>query len=192
MAKRVFFSFHYKDVETFRANVVRKHSLLKETGTAGFFDASIWEDAELHGDSAVKSLINDNLINTSVTCVLIGSETWERRWVQYEIMKSHDRGNKLFGIHINGIKDKNGQTFENGSNPFSYLGFYINSEGEVKNYQVNNGGTWRTYSDLEPTISDFDNKYRDRGYVLSSWVPVHDWTQEDGYVNFAKWVEEAE
>jgi len=25
MAKRVFFSFHYKDVSDFRANIVRKH-----------------------------------------------------------------------------------------------------------------------------------------------------------------------
>ena len=29
MAKRVFFSFHYKDVVEFRANVVRKHWVVK-------------------------------------------------------------------------------------------------------------------------------------------------------------------
>ena len=49
MSKRVFFSFDYEDVKTFRANVVRNHSVIKESGTAGFFDASIWEDAEKHG-----------------------------------------------------------------------------------------------------------------------------------------------
>ena len=49
MARRVYFSFHYEDVITFRANVVRNHGLTKEVGTSGFFDASIWEDAELHG-----------------------------------------------------------------------------------------------------------------------------------------------
>ncbi len=56
MAKRVFFSFHYEDVKTFRVNVVRNHSITKGVGEAGFFDASIWEDAELHGNYAVKIL----------------------------------------------------------------------------------------------------------------------------------------
>ena len=45
MAKRVFFSFHYQDVIDFRANVVRNHKTTKHEG-AGYFDASIWEDAK--------------------------------------------------------------------------------------------------------------------------------------------------
>jgi len=45
MAKRVFFSFHYKDVIDFRANVVRSHRLTKNN-QAGYFDASIWEEAK--------------------------------------------------------------------------------------------------------------------------------------------------
>ena len=40
MAKRVFFSFHYKDVIDFRANVVRKHWVLKDDREeAGYFVA---------------------------------------------------------------------------------------------------------------------------------------------------------
>jgi len=31
MAKRVFFCFHYEDVESFRANVVRNHWVTKRT-----------------------------------------------------------------------------------------------------------------------------------------------------------------
>jgi hypothetical protein len=191
MAKRVFFSFHYDDVKTFRANVVRNHSLLKESGTAGFFDASIWEDAELHGSDAVKRLINTSLINTSVTCVLIGSQTWSRRWVRYEILKSYERGNKIFGIHINSIKDKNNQTFLKGPNPFDYLGFYIDSQGKVNNYQDRNGPDWKIYNDLTPTIGNFDKKFWDKGFRLSDWIPVYDWVADNGYNNFAKWVENA-
>ncbi len=191
MAKRVFFGFHYDDVKTFRANVVRKHSLLKDVGTAGFFDASIWEDAELHGADSVKRLINSNLINTSVTCILIGSQTWSRRWVRYEILKSYDRGNKLFGIHINGIRDKNNQTFTKGPNPFDYLGFYIESYGSVNYYQDRNGPDWKIYNDLIPTIGGFSNKDWNKGYRLSNWVPVYDWVVDNGYNNFAKWVENA-
>lgn len=45
MAKRVFFSFHYQDVIDFRVNVVRNHKITK-SDNAGYFDASIWEDAK--------------------------------------------------------------------------------------------------------------------------------------------------
>ena len=87
MARRVFFSFHYQDVIDFRANVVRNHNVTKDNN-GGFFDASIWESAKKQGDIALKRLINGSLENTSTTVVLIGSETYSRRWVQYEIMKS--------------------------------------------------------------------------------------------------------
>ncbi len=191
MAKRVFFNFHYDDVKTFRANVVRNHSLLKDVGTSGFFDASIWEDAKLYGGNSVKRLINSNLENTSVTCVLIGTETWRRRWVRYEILKSYERGNKLLGIHINSIKDKNNQTFTKGPNPFDSLGFFINSQGELNNYQDNDGVGWKIYNDLTPATRNFDRKFWNKGYTLSEWVPCYDWIADGGYNNFAKWVETA-
>ena len=115
MAKRVFFSFHYQDVIDFRANVVRNHKTTKHEG-AGYFDASIWEDAKKESDLALKRLINSELKNTSVTAVLIGSETYSRRWVRYEIMKSLEKGNLLLGIHINSIAGKDQKTKKMGRN----------------------------------------------------------------------------
>jgi hypothetical protein len=191
MAKRVFFSFHYDDVINFKANVVRNHDLTKDNGRAGFFDASIWEDAELHGDEAVKKLIDSNLENTSVTCVLIGSQTWQRRWVRYEIMKSYDRGNTLLGVHINGITDKNQQTFLQGINPFKYLGFYVKNDGKLNDYQELINGSWNIYKDLKPSYKSFDEKFLNKGYTLSEWVPCYDWVKDDGYNNFASWIENA-
>lgn len=188
MSRRVFFSFHYDDVKTFRANVVRKHSVTKGVGQSGFFDASIWEDAELHGDLAVKRLINSNLQNTSVTCVLIGSHTWSRRWVRYEIMKSYERGNKLIGIHINSIPDKYRFTYQQGENPFDYLGFYIDSEGKLRNYQEHNGEKWLQYKDLLPERKSFKQTYWNKEYKLSDWVPCYDWIADNGYQNFGRWV----
>lgn len=82
MANRVFFSFHYDDVKTFRANVVRNHWVTKDDrDDAGFFDASIWENAKKTGPDAIKRLINTGLDNTTATVVLIGSNTYSRRWV---------------------------------------------------------------------------------------------------------------
>jgi len=191
MAKQVFFSFHYEDVETFRANVVRNHDMTKESGTAGFFDASIWEDAELHGDDSVKRLINKNLENTSVTCALIGSETWKRRWVRYEILKSYDRGNALFGVHINGVRDRNQQTFSQGKNPFDFLGFVISNDGQKRTYYEHDGTAWKIYSDLPPTTIGYEQKYWGKGFRLSDWVRCYDWVNDDGYNNFPTWVEQS-
>jgi hypothetical protein len=191
MAARVFFSFHYEDVRTFRANVVRNHDLTKETGRAGFFDASIWEDAKRHGESAVKRLINANLENTSVTCALIGTESWRRRWVRYELLKSYDRGNLLFGVHINSVPDKNQQTFPLGRNPFAYLGFFVSADGNTLTYYEHDGANWSVYEDLPPKRVNFLRQDWDKGFHLSAWVPCYDWTLGDGYKNFSTWVASA-
>ncbi len=44
-------------------------------------------------------------------------------------MKSIERGNKVLGIHINGIRDKNGVQKALGKNPFEYLGLQISDDG---------------------------------------------------------------
>lgn len=189
MAQRIYFGFDYEDVKTFRANVVRNHDTIKKNiDSVGFVDASIWEDAELHGADAVKRLINTNLDNTSVSCILIGTGTWQRRWVRYEILKSYDRGNKLFGVHINSIPDKNRQTFNKGRDPFDYLGFIISADGKLLTYYEHDGSAWKEYQDLRPKPSNFDRQYWGKGYKLSNWVPCYDWMADKGYERFLTWV----
>jgi hypothetical protein len=116
VAHRTFFSFHYER-DVWRASVVRNSANLKSNITPEFIDASLWEEAKRKGDDAIKRLINGALDRTTVTAVLIGSETSSRRWVKYEIQKSLDRGNGLFGIYIHNIKDRNGNTAPKGINP---------------------------------------------------------------------------
>ena len=116
MARRVFFSFHYER-DVWRANVVRNSWVTQDRIAAGFFDASLWEEAKAKGDEAIKRLIDDALVGTSVTAVLIGAETAQRKYVQYEIDKSLERGNGLFGVQIHMIKDKSGNTDAPGANP---------------------------------------------------------------------------
>lgn len=103
MARRVFFSFHYDDVT--RVNIVRNSNKFTRQyeGVSRFHDASLWEEAKRQGDASIKRLIDGGLKNTSVTCVLIGQETWRRPWVRYEIIKSFSRGNGLFGIRIHDV-----------------------------------------------------------------------------------------
>ena len=106
MAKRVYFAFHYQDVIDFRANVVRNHNFAQGVESAGYYDYSIWEEAKKKSPTELKKLISKELDNTSVTAVLVGSETWYRRWVRYEIFESIRRSNYILGRHINGIKGK--------------------------------------------------------------------------------------
>lgn len=191
MAKRVFFSFHYQDVIDFRANVVRQSWVTKaDRYEAGFFDASLWEESKRKGDNSLKRLINNGLSGTSVTSVLIGSETFDRPWVRYEIFKSLEQGNHLLGVHINSISCKNGYTKSAGPNPFDYLGVQYNDRGSAVTLWEWNGDKWDSYSDVsgwsfrEPHVSNAGQFKQ-----LSNWYKTYCWVSHDGYNNFAKWID---
>lgn len=107
MARTVFFSFHYQR-DIWRVNVVRNSGIVEGHAAAGFKDGSLWEETKQKGEPAVKTLIDNGLIGTSVTVVLIGALTSYRQFVDYEIKQSVARGNGLLGIYIHGIKDSSG------------------------------------------------------------------------------------
>lgn len=190
MAKRVYFAFHYQDVIEFRANVVRKHNFTGGVEAAGYYDHSIWEEAMNTNPLALKRLINAELENTSVTAVLIGSDTWYRRWVRYEIMKSIQKGNLLLGIHINSITGKDERTKSLGPNPFNYLGLQISDDGRKGSPTVWDGQKWTFYSDLDPfDITEQPTTKRDKNWKLSNWFRTYDWVANRGYENFSSWIE---
>jgi hypothetical protein len=109
MARRVFFSFHYQR-DVWRVNQIRNIHNVIGTAAAGFQDASLWEEAKKKGDAEIKRLIDKGLENTSVTVVCIGYKTAERKYINYEINQSLERGNGLVGIQIHHLKDKDGKT----------------------------------------------------------------------------------
>lgn len=188
MARRVFFSFHYQDVIDFRANVVRNHNVTKDNN-GGYFDSSLWESAKKHGDMAIKRLINSGLENTSVTVALIGSETYARRWVRYEIFKSIERGNDIFGIYINNIKCRNGYTKLNGPNLFDFIGLEISSNGMQARPTEWDGYKWIYSKDAEAfNVNLADSNLWSKNTQLSHWIRVKDWVSDDGFNNFKNWV----
>ena len=191
MAKRVFFSFHYKDVIEFRANVVRKHWVVKaDREEAGYFDASIWEEAQKTNDLGLTRLINGALGNTSATCVLVGSQTYARPWVRYEIIKSLCRGNRLFAVHINQINGKDQQTKSNGPNPFDYLALKYSDDGKKVEVFEAKDGKWAVYSKLSGyTLKNTAIEQRwGKSFKLSSLgYKIYCWSEDNGYNNFATW-----
>lgn len=189
MAKRVYFAFHYQDVIDFRANVVRKHNALTGSQRAGYYDASIWEENRKKGDLALKRMINSELKNTSVTAVLIGSDTYRRPWVRYEIFKSIERRNALIGIHINGIKGKDQKTKNRGSNPFDHLGLQIGDDGKTGHPTVWGNSKWVYYSKVDSfSINQMPVSQRGKHFKLSKWFLTKDWIADNGHRNFSSWI----
>lgn len=117
MARKIFFSFHYER-DAWRASQVRNCNVVSSEDQYGFVDAADWESIKKKGDAAIEGWIDDQLENTSVTVVLIGAETANREWVQYEILMSWNRGNGIVGIRIHNIKDQDQKTHTAGRNPF--------------------------------------------------------------------------
>lgn len=153
MARHVFFSFHYKN-DVWRANVVRNSWVTKDDKiAAGFIDAADFEKIEKDGDAAIKNWIDEQLKGTSVTVVLIGTDTNTREYVKYELKKSYEKDNGMLGIYVHKIKDKDGNTSTKGSNHFGEIGkdgngnaVYFSSEYTTYDWSdddgYNNMGKW--------------------------------------------------
>jgi hypothetical protein len=194
MARRVYFAFHYQDVIDFRANVVRNHWLTKPAReAAGFFDASLWESARKRGDIAIKRLIHSGLEGTSTTCVLVGSQTYARRWVRYEVMKSFKRGNAILAIHINSIPGKDRQTKALGPDPLRCLGVTFSASGLTATLHQKANGTWGEYNEVDGCashrIAAVAEQYWGQGFHFGRLFPTYDWIEDNGYDNFSTWVE---
>lgn len=153
MARRAFFSFHYER-DIWRASQIRNSWVTKpDRETAGFWDAASWEEVKKKGDEYIKRWIENQLNGTSVTVVLIGAETNDRPYIDYEIQQSSKIGNGLLAIYIHNIKNQSGMIDAKGKNPFDYWYKTINGQkiyfnqlyftyDWVLNYGYNNLGAW--------------------------------------------------
>jgi len=189
MARRAYFAFHYQN-DIWRVNQVRNSWVTQDHESAGFYDASLWEEAKKQSDLGIKRMINSGLQNTSVTCVLIGSETSKRRWVQYEIIKSFDKGNALLGVYVNELKDQDGKTSAKGANPFDYLAIYTSSDGKSASVKVWKNQKWIDYEDYPKVEINYNLQHANKFYQLSQLgIRMYDWSSNDGYSNFDSWIE---
>lgn len=115
--RQVFYSFHY-DPDCWRAATVRNIGAIEGNKPAPDND---WETIKKGGDEAIKRWISDQIKYRSCTVVLVGSGTANRKWINHEIVKSWDAGMGVVGIHINGLKNRDGYTSTKGANPFDYI-----------------------------------------------------------------------
>lgn len=118
MAKRqVFYSFHYIP-DSWRAAQVRNMGVVEGNRPATDND---WEEIKRGGEASIKRWIDSQLSYKSCTVVLVGSETANRKWINYEIRKSWRDGKGVVGIYIHGLRNRDGRISRKGNNPFDYI-----------------------------------------------------------------------
>lgn len=117
MARRVFYSFHYKP-DNWRVSQVRNIGAIEGNKPASDND---WETVTKGGDKAIENWIADQMHGRSCVVILIGSGTAGRKWINHEIVKGWDANKGVLGIHIHNLKNSDGKTSAKGSNPFDHI-----------------------------------------------------------------------
>jgi len=114
LARKVFFSFHYKP-DNWRASQVRNAGVVEGNQPVSDND---WESITGRGDAAIQGWIDGQMSGRPCAVVLIGSATAGRKWIKYEIKKAWDEKKGLVGIYIHNLKDRLGNQSTKGRNPF--------------------------------------------------------------------------
>jgi MTH538 TIR-like domain (DUF1863) len=153
MTKRqIFYSFHY-DNDVMRVMLVRNIGAID---ASPILSANDWEKVK-QNKSSIKKWIDDNMNYRSCVIVLIGRETANREWVQYEIEKAWNERKGIFGIYIHNINCPNGGKDRQGKNPF-------------EQFTLKDG---RNLADIvrcyQPSATD---AYNDIANKIAAWVEI--------------------
>jgi hypothetical protein len=150
MARKVFFSFHYKDI-LLVSRIRNSWRVRPGAETQPFHDRAEWEKIKRQSPATIKSWIDTQLKGSSVTVVLVGSDTATRPWVKYEIESSIAQKKGIIFINLDGMKTTLGFPYRGGTSPASWT---LNRTGQrLSTY-------YKTY-----------NWVRDNGYQnMANWI----------------------
>jgi hypothetical protein len=153
MARKCFYSFYYKEDSWRVAKVKGIGAIEGQTIVTG----NQWEEVKKGGDTAIQKWIDQQLYGRSCVIVLVGTNTAQRRWVQYEIKKAWADKKGILGVRIHNLLDHNQRQSTAGPNPFD--GFTVGSAPL---------STWARLYDPPPT--DSQRVYAYIADHLESWV----------------------
>ena len=155
--RRAFYSFHF-DNDAWRAGQVRNSGVTEHNEPVS---SNAWEEVKRGGDAAIKKWVNDQMSTRSCVIVLVGSQTANRKWINYEIGKAWDDKKGLLGIYIHRLLNQDSKSSTKGNNPFSYI--KLKNDLTIANYPQN-------VTAYDPPYTDSKDVY---GYIkdhLESWV----------------------
>ena len=151
--RQIFYSFHYKP-DSWRASEVRNIGVIEGNNPVSDNE---WETITKGGDNAIKRWINDQMKYRSCTVVLVGSNTANRKWINYEIVRSWREGMGIVGIYIHGLKNSQGAISQKGRNPFDYITFRGTTKklsGIVKCYDPQGSNSKDRYAWISKHLSN--------------------------------------
>ncbi len=155
MARRAFYSFHYKP-DNWRASQVRNMGVVDGNKPATDND---WETIKKGGDKAIQKWIDGQLNGKSVSIVLIGSKTAGRKWIKYEIKRAWEDGKGILGIYVHNLKDSNGNQSTKGNNPFdAYKIGDTSMSSIVKAYDPPFSTSTYVYDHIKKKLADWIEK----------------------------------
>lgn len=117
MARKCFYSFHYVP-DNWRVSMIRNIGAIEGNKPASDND---WESITNGGDKKIEKWITEQMKGRTCTIVLAGSNTANRKWINYEIVKSWNDGKGVLVIFIHNLKDKKGKQCSKGANPLYYI-----------------------------------------------------------------------
>ncbi len=155
MARRAFYSFHYKK-DNWRAAKVRNMGVVDGNKPATDND---WEAIKKGGAKAIQKWIDDQLKGKSVAIILIGQNTAGRKWINYEIKKAWKDGKGVMGIYIHNLEDSDGNQSAKGKNPFDAFNIGGKSMAKiVKAYDPPYTKSRNVYNCIKNNLADWIEK----------------------------------
>ena len=115
MARRAFYSFHYKP-DNWRASQVRNMGVIEGNRPCSDND---WETIKKGGDKEIAKWIAKQLDGKSCAVVLIGTNTAGRKWINHEINKAWKEKKGVVGVYVHKLLDSNEKQAKKGANPFT-------------------------------------------------------------------------
>src|SRR5438270_3712285 len=140
MARRVFFSFHYKP-DNWRASQVRNMGVVE--GDAPVSDND-WETITKGGDAKIQKWIDDQLSGKSCAIVLIGTNTAGRKWINYEIIQAWNTKKGVLGIYIHNLQNSEEKQSTKGSNPFDGITYGQQQKALPSAVKATDPPNWKT------------------------------------------------
>lgn len=155
MTRRVFYSFHY-DADKDRVSQVRNMGVVEGSPIASDND---WEQIKRGGDRAIQAWVDSQMTGTSCCVVLIGKDTANRKWVNYEIASAWKQNKGVVGVHIYELMNLKSQKSSKGANPLDYV--TVGSGGRPLSSIA------RTY---DPPYVDSKAVYANIATNMTSWI----------------------
>jgi hypothetical protein len=198
--RKAYFAFHFDDV--MRVNVVRNAWKITHPDAPlarSFYDSSIWERRRLEGDDTLKRLMREGVQYTSAVCVLIGADTWSRRWVRYEIARAIIDGRGLLAVHLNNIRHH----LTKAAHPLGYnpLGCMGVGKRQLRSFDApqyylceweGNKKEWVWYKDYTDPVkfpSYLPDPQPGHFSILSTGTFEYDYASKEGHKNIGRWID---